>query len=67
MAENEKIVLSLEFLAAERLRLEGPGGPSDSIFTLFFARLLRGQKIVGTLTEVVIVPGFGPPHLARGT
>ena len=64
MAENEKIVLSLEFLAAERLLLEGPGGPSDCIFTVFFARLLRGQKIVRPLTWPVIVAGFGP-HTSR--
>ena len=54
MAENEKIVLSLEFLAAKRLLLEGPGGPSDCIFTVFFARLLRGPKMHGSRWEVVI-------------
>ena len=65
MAENEKIMLSLEFLATKRLLLEGPGGPSDCIFTVLFARLLRGQKIVGRVTERVIVTGFGPGSLAR--
>ena len=64
MAKIEKVALSLEFWGSKWLLLEGPGGPSDCIFTVFFARLLRGQEIVGTLTWPVIVPGFGP-HTSR--
>ena len=65
MHENEKLVLSLEFLGTKRVLLEGPKGSGDCIFTVFFARLLRGQKAVATGWVMVIVTGFGPPHLAR--
>ena len=64
MAEKEKMALWLEFLGTKRLLLEGPGGPYDCIFTMFFAWLLRGQKIVGRLSEVVIGALLGP-HTSR--
>ena len=53
MLENEKLALSLEVLGTKRLLLEGPKGPGDCIFTVFFVRLLRGQKIVRPGWEVV--------------
>ena len=65
MHENEKLVLSLEFLGTKRLLLEGPEGPGDCIFTVFFARLLRGQKIVARLSEVVNWRVLGPTPRAR--
>ena len=43
MAEIEEMALSLELLGTKWLLLEGPVGPPDCIFTMFFARLLRGQ------------------------
>ena len=59
------MIFWLEFLDAKWLLLEGPGGPSDCIFTVFFARLLRGQKIVGRLSERVIVTRFWLGAVAR--
>ena len=64
MVEIEEMALSLELLGTKWLLLEGPGGPPDCIFTMFFARLLRGQKIVGRLSERVILARFGP-HTSR--
>ena len=63
MPENEKLVLSLEFLGTKRLLLEGPKGPADCIFTLFFASFLRSLKIVGPgsgrVTRCILGPGGG--------
>ena len=64
MHENEKLVLSLEFLGTKRLLLEGPKGPGDCIFTVFFARLLRGLKIVAPGWEPVTLRVLGP-HTSR--
>ena len=46
IVENEKVALSLRVLGTTRQLSGGPGGPSDCIFTVFFARLLRGLKVV---------------------
>ena len=65
MPENEKLVLSLEFLGTKRLLLEGPKGPGDCIFTVFFARFLRSLKIVESGWVVVTSRVLGPTPRAR--
>ena len=65
MAEIVEMALSLELLGTKWLLLEGPGGPPDCIFTMFFARLLRCQKTQGPLSETLIVTRFGLGALAR--
>ena len=47
MTQIEKVALSLEFLDAKRLLLEGPGGPSDCIFALFSRDLPEAEKLWG--------------------
>ena len=60
IAEIEKVALSRGFLGTKRLLLEGPEGPGDCIFTVFFARLLRSLKIVAPGREVVTWRVLGP-------
>ena len=64
MDEIEKVALSLEFGGA-KLLLEGPKGPSACIFTMFFARFLRGQEIVGPRCVRVTSRVLGPTPRAR--
>ena len=44
-AEIEKVAHSLGFLGTKRLLLEGPGGPSDCIFTMFSLGFSEAKKI----------------------